>query len=174
MEEEVGIYVEMRDLDDVLIKDVGDKVRASGKAACVIDISKQASVFLRYLDTNYVNALSRANMESDKLRRSILGAIRYGKPFILDLMDVDVWESVQFDFDLIKKGLMGMLLDRSILKDEAYLSLIKESDGEEYHPTKFQDSWADKFKFIILTSERFPAKEVTDQCYCVRVAVKGH
>ena len=173
-EEEVGIYVEMRDLDDVLIKDIGDKVKGSGKAACVIDISKQASVFLRYLDTNYVNALSRANMETDKLRRSILGAIRYGKPFILDLMDVDVWESVQFDFDLIKKGLMGMLLDRSILKDDAYLSLRKESDGEEYHPTKFQDSRAEKFKFILLTSERFPAKEMTDLCYCVRVAVKGH
>ena len=82
--------------------------------------------------------------------------------------------SVQFDFDLIKKGLMGMLLDRSILKDDAYLSLVKESDGEEYHPTKFQDTRAEKFKFIILTSERFPAKEITDATYCVRVAVKGH
>ncbi len=46
-EEEVGIYVEMKDLDDVLIKDVGDKLKESGKSCCVIDISKQASVFLR-------------------------------------------------------------------------------------------------------------------------------
>ncbi len=60
----------------------------------------------RYLDTNYVNALSRANMEADRLRRSVLGAIRYGKPLVLDLMDVDVWESIQFDFDMIKKGLL--------------------------------------------------------------------
>ena len=172
-EEVAGIYVEMKDLDDVLIKDVGDKVKESGKAACVIDISKQASVFLRYLDTNYVNALSRANMESNMLRRSIVGAIRYGKPLVFDLMDVDVWESIQLDFDMIKKDLLKMLLDRSILKDEAYLSLVKESDGEEYHPTKFQDDRIEKFKFIILTSERFPAKDVLDQTYIIRVLVKG-
>ena len=163
----------MKDLDDVLIKDVGDKVKESGKAACVIDISKQASVFLRYLDTNYVNALSRANMESNMLRRSIVGAIRYGKPLVFDLMDVDVWESIQLDFDMIKKDLLKMLLDRSILKDEAYLSLVKESDGEEYHPTKFQDDRIEKFKFIILTSERFPAKDMLDQTYIIRVLVKG-
>lgn len=173
MEEEAGIYVEMKDLDDVLIKDVGDKVKKSGMAACVIDTSKQTSVFLRYLDTNYVNALSRHNMETNRLRRSIVGSIRYGKPLVLDLMDVDVWESVKFDLDLVKKDLLAMLMDRSILKDEAYLSLVKESDGEEYHPTKFSDERAAKFKLIILTAERFPAKEITDNTYCVRVLVKG-
>ena len=31
----------------------------------------------------------------------------------------------------------------------------------------------DKFKVILLTSERFPSKEITDQTYCVRVVIKG-
>ena len=70
------MLVEIKDLDDVLIKDVGGKLKESGKVPCVIDISSQAQVFLRYLDTNYVNALSRSNMNDNYLRRSILGAIR--------------------------------------------------------------------------------------------------
>ena len=172
-EEELGIYVEMKDLDDVLIKDVGDKVRSTGKAVCCIDISKQASVFLRYLDTNYVNCLSRNHMDADRLRRSIVGSVRYGKPLILDLMDVDIWESVRFDLELVKKGLVDMLLDGSILKEENYMSLVKESDGEEYHFTKFQDDRIAKFRLILLTAERFPTKEITDRTYNVRVVLKG-
>lgn len=77
-EETVGIPIQLKDLNDVLVMDVGDKVRCrrtrvqasacalpqrhanpraqirdSGKWPLVIDVSGQASVFLRYLDTNY-------------------------------------------------------------------------------------------------------------------------
>ena len=48
-------------------------------------------VFLRYLDSNYVNACSSQNMERSRLRRSLVGAIRYGKPLVVDVMDVDMW-----------------------------------------------------------------------------------
>lgn len=63
------LVVVCSDLDDVLVKDVGNKVRDSGKWPLVIDPSNQASVFLRYLDTNYVNACSSKNMEPNRLRR---------------------------------------------------------------------------------------------------------
>ncbi len=43
-----------------------------------------------------------------------------------------------------------------------------------YHFTKFQDERVAKFKFVILTSERFPAKAITEATYVVRVVVKGH
>eukprot|EP00955_Chlamydomonas_euryale_P105735 365661-Chlamydomonas_euryale.AAC.20 len=44
-----GIAVEIRDLDDVLVRDVGEKIKADGRWPLVIDPSGQASVFLRYL-----------------------------------------------------------------------------------------------------------------------------
>ena len=40
----------------MLVRDVGNKIRGSGKWPLLIDTSKQATVFLKYLDTNYVNA----------------------------------------------------------------------------------------------------------------------
>ena len=38
-----------QELDDVLVRDVGDKIKSDGRWPLVIDASGQASVFLRYL-----------------------------------------------------------------------------------------------------------------------------
>lgn len=46
-EEVVGQLVGIKDLDDVLVRDVGGKLAATGKWPLVIDTSGQASVFLR-------------------------------------------------------------------------------------------------------------------------------
>lgn len=42
----------------------------------VIDTSPQTSTFLRYRDTNFINALNPRNMDPDVIRISLLGAIR--------------------------------------------------------------------------------------------------
>ncbi len=42
----------------------------------IIDPSGQAATFLRYRDTNYIQALSPRQMEEEKIRLSVLGAIR--------------------------------------------------------------------------------------------------
>jgi hypothetical protein len=51
----------------------------------IVDPSKQASVFLRYLDSNYVNACNSQNMERSRLRRSLLGRGLHSFPFPLNL-----------------------------------------------------------------------------------------
>ena len=43
---------------------------------------------------------------------------RYGKPFVMDMMEVDMFETVSDRFDEIKKGLMDDIMDRSILQEE--------------------------------------------------------
>lgn len=43
----------------------------------IIDPNGQAATFLRYRDTNYINTLSPAQMEPEKIRMSVLGAVRY-------------------------------------------------------------------------------------------------
>ncbi len=64
-------------------------------------------------DTNYVCALSPRDMESDRLRRSLLGAIRYGKPLVLDLMDVaQLWRELAPAFDKLLPGLFAALLNK--------------------------------------------------------------
>jgi len=166
-----GIPIDLKDLDDVLVKDVGNKVRDSGKWPLVIDPSNQASVFLRYLDTNYVNACSSKNMEPNRLRRSILGAFRYGKPCVLDFMDVDLMDEVIKGFDAVQDGLFMAIMTKKLMQNEAYMSLVRRDDGEEYHPNKFQDERAKKFKMIFLTSAREPNELLVEHTYPLRVNI---
>ncbi|KAG1662647.1 hypothetical protein FOA52_009632 [Chlamydomonas sp. UWO 241] len=168
-----GVPVDIKELDDVLVRDVGDRIQSDGRWPLVIDPSGQASVFLRYLDTNYVNALSRHNMEPNCLRRSILGGIRYGKPVVLDQMDVDLWDELPRMFDAVHPGLLDALLTKRLLKDEGWKVLISQEDGEQYELNQFQDARVSAFKFVLLTSSVQPNEAMVAATYALRVDVKG-
>ncbi|KAL6763750.1 hypothetical protein V8C86DRAFT_2489622 [Haematococcus lacustris] len=170
-----GLPLDIKDLDEVLIRDVGGRLAASGRWPLVIDASGsgQASVFLRYLDTNYINALSSHAIEPNRLRRSILGALRYGKPVVLDLMEVALWPEMPAVFDRVQPGLMAAIMSKSLLHKEAYRSLIRLEDGDEYEHTKFQAARTTRFVFIILTSATRPDPDLVAATYPLRVLIKG-
>jgi len=71
--------VMIKDLDDVLFRDVGGKIAADGRWPLLIDSTPQSSTFLRYRDTNFINALSPKRMEPDVIRLAILGGLRFVK-----------------------------------------------------------------------------------------------
>ena len=93
---QLGIPVSVKELDDVLFRDVGNKMANDGrynKIQCmaslytheinsnfrwplVIDLGKQCATFLKYRDTNYLCALSPRDMECETIRLAILGALR--------------------------------------------------------------------------------------------------
>ena len=71
-----GIHCVVRELDDVLLRDVGNRLKESGKWGLVVDRSGQATTFLRYRDTNYLNCLSANLMQPEAVRKALLGSIR--------------------------------------------------------------------------------------------------
>lgn len=105
-EEAPGLKCQVTELHDVLLRDVGDRIRADGRSAAwvwdagqagegrakgpavggelaaaprwplVIDPSGQAAVFLRYQDTNYVDAVNPEHLRPERLRLALLGALR--------------------------------------------------------------------------------------------------
>ncbi|XP_077656869.1 IQ motif and ankyrin repeat domain-containing protein 1 [Urocitellus parryii] len=90
-EEAPGLKCQVTDLHDVLMKDVGDRIRADGRWPLVIDPSGQAATFLRYQDTNYVDAVNPEHLRPERIRLALLGALRYGKPLVFDLREVDLF-----------------------------------------------------------------------------------
>lgn len=56
-------------------------------------------------------------MEPEVIRLALLGALRYGKPTVLDMMDVDMFHSATLKFDEVQKGLMASLMSKELLKD---------------------------------------------------------
>ncbi|XP_028411970.1 putative IQ motif and ankyrin repeat domain-containing protein [Dendronephthya gigantea] len=165
----VGIKVSIKELDDVLMRDVGGKIAQSGRWPLLIDSSTQTSTFLRYRDTNFLNALNPSNMEPDVIRLAILGAVRFGKPLVLDMMAVDMFESVKIKFDVVQEGLLNTIMTKEILKDDRFMSLVRAEDGEQYSKTAFLGAKIENFKFIILTQLWNPSENLINQTYPLRV-----
>ncbi|CAL8074685.1 unnamed protein product [Calicophoron daubneyi] len=160
-----GIVCSLRDLDDVIFKDVGDRLSDSGKWPLIIDPTDQSSTFLRYRDTNYVNVLNPRQMDLEKIRIALLGALRYGKPFVLDLMELDTtFETLcRPRFEEISPGLLEDIVQKHIIQPIIYEDLIKPADGEEFSKTQFTQRNLDKFQFMVLTKDPFPPQGLLDQ-----------
>ncbi|XP_019620264.1 PREDICTED: putative IQ motif and ankyrin repeat domain-containing protein [Branchiostoma belcheri] len=174
VEEELsGIKVTVRELDDVLIRDVGNKIKDSGKWPLVIDESSQATTFLRYQDTNYMNSLNPVHMEPERIRMAVLGAIRFGKPAVLDMLDVDMFETASMKFDGVQSGLMDAIMTKEILQESRYMALVKESDPKEYQPSNFLHAKSDNFRFFIVTKLRYPPQDLLDKTYPIRIHIPG-
>lgn len=166
-----GLKVMVRELDDVLMRDVGNRIKDSGKWPLIIDPNAQAATFLRYRDTNYINTLSPKDMEPEKIRLSVLGAIRYGKPLVIDMMEVDMFHAVERRFDEVLAGLLNAIMDKSIMQEVNYLKLTRETDPPEYHKNKFNDLRTSNFKLYIITKNILPAEDLLARTYPIRVHV---
>ena len=155
------------------MRDVGAKLRDSGKAPLVIDTSSQASVFFRYADTNYVNACNRKDIEPNRLRRSLLGAIRYGKPCVVDTMGVEIWDEITRALEAVQPGLLNMVLSGAITKPESYMKLVRKEDGDEYDPNKFQEARIQNYRFVVVTSARYPEQPMVDALKPFRINIRS-
>ena len=127
----------------------------------------------RYIDANTVNALSPHDMACDKLRRSVLGALRYGKPLVLDLMEVDVWGSMEDAFDAVASGLLQLLISGDIVQEKNYSRLVKPEDEDEYKLGQFTDDRLALFTLVVVTSLKFPDEGLMAALQVYRVKADG-
>ena len=176
-----GVKIGVHDLNEVLARDVGGAIRASGKHPLVIDgallpgMKTRTSVFLKYHDCNYLSFLDPKDMEPEAIRLALLGAIRFGKPAVLEMADLDVGlaESVAPYFDAVRPGLWRDLLSKELLRGEAYLQLLRPGDERNgYKPELFAASIAERFSFVLLSFGRVHSEEWWRDFYPIEVVTK--
>ncbi|XP_054980470.1 IQ motif and ankyrin repeat domain-containing protein 1 [Sorex araneus] len=168
-EEFPGLKCQVTELHDVLIKDVGDRIYADGRWPLVIDPSGQAATFLRYQDTNYVDAVNPDHMKPETIRLALLGALRFGKPLVFDLREVDLFPMVQRQLEAVQPGLAQELLGRALLEQDRYLSLLRAGDGPEYDASQFQEARLGHFRLFFVTRLRWPPAKQLQVLFPVRV-----
>ena len=62
-----------------------------------------------------------------------LGALRFGKPLVVDNGDLPLdWATMASWFDCVRVGLWDMLWDGSIVKDANFMKLSKPEDGDNF------------------------------------------
>eukprot|EP00042_Codosiga_hollandica_P053520 m.702881 g.702881 ORF g.702881 m.702881 type:complete len:457 (-) comp58714_c0_seq2:2984-4354(-) len=158
-----------RELDDVVMRDVGDKLAAQPAWPMLIDFSRQVSTFLRYRDTNYINACSPHDTEPERIRMAILGALRFGKALVIDLMDVELWNTLPLIFNAVQPRLFEDIVSKNLVKKQTFKTLLKAKDGEEYKPANFSDARIGKFRTIFITTQRFPDADMLAATYALEV-----
>ncbi|XP_038601601.1 LOW QUALITY PROTEIN: IQ motif and ankyrin repeat domain-containing protein 1 [Tachyglossus aculeatus] len=153
------LYCSVRELNDVLLRDVEGWIQAEERWPLVIDPSGQAAIFLRYQDTNYLDTLNPAHLGLEPLRLGLLGALRYGKPLVLDMHGVDMFGAVKRQLEAVEQGLADALLTKTLLEQDRFLSLVRPEDGPEYRPPQFQAATICGFKLFFLTQVWQPPEE---------------
>ncbi|XP_069477984.1 IQ motif and ankyrin repeat domain-containing protein 1 isoform X2 [Ambystoma mexicanum] len=166
-----GLKCAIQELDEVLMKDVGNRINLDGRWPLIVDPTGQAATFLRYRDTNYLDTLNPAHMQTDTIRLALLGSLRFGKPLVFDMMEVDMFNALKRQLDDIQAGLAEDLLSKKILQNERYLSLVKPTDGLEYSRTHFQTGRTENFKLFIITKLHQPPDALLTQLLPIEVVI---
>jgi hypothetical protein len=155
--------INIKEMDDMILRDLSNFVKNADKWPLIIDQNEQATTFLRYRDTNYVNCLDIQLMQPDRFRLALIGSIRYGKPFVLDLMQYDneLIESIKATCEQIDASLFAELFDKKLIENERFMHLVRpEKDGKEYEIQNFNAIRIKNFKVLVLTSNPYPCDKV--------------
>ena len=118
------------------------------------------------MDSNYVNIVSPSDTAPASLRRSLLGALRYGKPLVLDFLDVDAWDMLPQLFEAVHPGMLDTLFSGQVRQEASIAKLVRPEDGDEYTLASFSADRLDKFRFVVVTSQRNPFSNAL-QHFCV-------
>ena len=62
----------------------------SDRTILVVDLGGKALTYFQYSDSNIACYARPEEVEPAALRKKLLGAIRYGKPFVLDMMSLEL------------------------------------------------------------------------------------
>lgn len=172
LDDEKIMKINIKELDDLVLRDISGALKKSDKWPIIIDQNDQASTFLRYRDTNYVNCLDMKSMEKEKFRIALLGSIRYGKPFVIDLMqyEQELLDVVKSTCDQIDDKLFDDIFSKELINDEKFVRLIRvEIDGKEYEVTNFNKIRLNNFKVILLTNNPYPSEKVLNLSFPIKV-----
>lgn len=160
-------------LEDVVM-DVGGVVAASGKVCLLIDQTGNALTFLTYRSVTVVDIGNSHHMHAEQLRLGILGALRYGKPYIINLRNKDLPEAfmtLKERFEAVQPGVFQKLIKNEMTKPEHYKPLITDelvAAQPDLHHSKFKAGDTTRFKFVLITHEECPQDwEVLEQFFSV-------
>ncbi|KAK3089501.1 hypothetical protein FSP39_004114 [Pinctada imbricata] len=110
--------VGLKQVAGVVMDDPEGKIKGSKWWAYCVDEKGVVGRFMQMRDVNVINALDKSQMDQEVIRKAILGALRYGKPFVFDQMEADMYESLCTLMDGILPGLMGLILNKTIMETE--------------------------------------------------------
>lgn len=107
-------------------------------------------------------------MEPESLRLALLGSLRYGKLFVMDVDMMDLFTAVEQYFDKVKIGLFNAILSGEVKERDYYRSLVKKGDHIDYQTSGFNEHRLSQYRFVIY-SRINPDQKWFDLLYPIHV-----
>jgi len=154
------------------LADAVDSVtKDSDRTILVVDLGGKAITYFEYSDCNLACYARPAEIEPAALRRKLLGALRYGKPLVLDMLSLELeHDMIEAVFDAVLPGLLNKILSKKITREEVYTQLISEEDGEDYRPAFFNEKALEHFQFVMISKLPIPPEWCAESFFIMRVA----
>ena len=93
------------------------------------------------------------------------------QPFVIDMMSMELDEEQLTElFEMVQPGLFRKLLTKKVMREEVYMSLVCERDGEEYGSAYWLDSTTAHFSFVLVNKRPMPPEWAQDAFFVMRVA----
>ncbi len=149
----------------------------------------------RYRDVNLAYAYRPADCEPEALRKKVMGALRYGKPLVLDYLSMELnQEAIAELFDAVMSipwsappwvgpsieppfvgaqvmpGLLKLIISKEIIKEEHWSQLIKEGDDPDYAIDAWKSRNLEYFHFILVSKLPKLPEWCTDKFFILKVA----
>ena len=109
--------------------------------------------------------------EPETLRKLLLGALRFGKPFVLDMLSLALEEETLNELlDPVMPSLLPLLLSKRICEERHYSKLIRPTDGDEYALTFWRERNLQFFHFVVLSKLPVAPDWCAEKMFVVKVA----
>ena len=178
-------------------QDALDAVTKESDRSCLVaDLGGKIVTYFSYRDCNMHCYARPADIEPERLRLGLLGALRFGKPMVLDMMSLELDEDgIKELFEAVRPGLWkrivraslhlarharGVLdvsvtvrclsaqLDKSIMREEHYNTLKDGTEGEEYGPAYWLESTTAHYNFVLLSKHPMPPEWAQEAFFVIR------
>jgi len=108
-------------------------------------------------------------MEPEVIRKALIGAIKFGKALVVDMMDSEMFDFVVEQMDKIQPGLMDTILSKKICEPEVYITLYKEGEDEADLFKNMYDYNVTGFSFVVVSQNTAPSETLLRKTFPVKI-----
>jgi len=143
----------------------------SDRPIMVLDLSGKVLTFFEYRDCNMHCYARPLEITPERIRKGLIGALRYGKPFVLDMMGLAIdRETVEGLFEQVSSGLFERMLNKKIYEEKHCLELVLDEDGVQYTAPYWNPDTTKHFSFVLLSKHPMPPEWAAESFFVIRVA----
>jgi hypothetical protein len=137
----------------------------------VVDPSARASMFFRYRNVNFVDAFSPRDLQAESIRKSLLGALRYGKALGLFLNKHPTSEEMMIETDdRVRKKQGDDVVNGNVRGRDVWHELLRATDGPAYDEANWRESATMLFICVVLTNAAGAEEFAPQGFHIVRVS----